>query len=1657
MKATKKILSFLLALVMLLGMFPMAAAAGEDVTISTGHTAEYMQDHYLSQIVLHGTGGTLSGDGYSWKVILPADTDTTKPLDISLTGSVYASMASARFLWACGTEEVVGDMPIATQNPQTLTVMPEWKSGRATITVGVGVEAKIITSYAIKLEIEGSEPDYSVVELDETNAKKYFLGSLEVENAEVIKSEVYDTAFSGSSKHKATVDFTLASMPEGGIVNLKLNAMATGSAYITADGGSRVEYNGEYTAQIDLNKAFSVVFVTYSTATNSTVRGTYTVNFEIEGGDYDLPPVLTGAAEAAAEVWLPDSYTLDLSEIFTDPNRDELTYSVCINGKDAEEADPNYTFTPQTAGEYVLVFTAFDGYDTSEAYTVTITVPHNEAPVISGDAVYSFTAVRFAPWSIDLSAAFTDADGDELTYAVKTSGGNYLPVSGSVYTYTPTEENEATVTFKANDGHADSEEYTVTLQIEQQKVSHVVAVGQTVSNGSFDHIRITDTNDGIIDGLSLSMEGTTLSVTLPRTVGANGKVRAWFHLTQNGSDGTTALPFVSTKTGASGTSSGQARYNIVSYCDTALSSGKALATVYFYNKIPSATNNAYTTYTVRYALENNAPVLTGAASKADRVVAGEAYAVAFHEIFSDADGDELTYTVSVNGGAAETVDADYSYMPTVATTDVLVFTASDGLDVSEAYTLTLDVSNSSVTYDVTVYVPEGLSPVFYATAGYDESGVDTFTETAPLTAMAGATADGFTAYTVKVPETVSVISFRDSVWGGASAEVSEGKALYLEDFSGYIDHIHAGQYVTADQAVFMVKDNGGHYAVSGGSATDEELDGMTYYRFLLPAIGNDGTYTFIAKGTGDLASIYGETVQPTFALEPDGQTFAALSLTVSDPITITVPEGCEAALYRQINNYNTTKIEHITKKTANGLTVFTFKSPGSANYNSWRAWDPNDESKITKAGFFNYNETAVTVTWSDEDPASDVQVGYSDTLLGMRHDATAVVNVNAQNHLVLAQDGSFRLRGFRWWQIINNDVNNIMVEPDFTYTVHTGADVIGIDATNGGNGMGNRMDITATGTGMAVVEVGFDAISMQRLGYEQSGFVFGACDPDRTALVVVSVGEATVDADFGIAASGAADSWDAEFDTFYFVGEQGRMALSPNMEGTLSVSHDKGKTWKPLTAKDGVYTAPIISGNNILKLETESGVDYQVVRGGKITVSLTNVTSGKEADAPIAAGDTVQISFDGLHHAMSKMSGIYNPGYQGGTTAFYSAKVGDAYVGATSGVEPQYRIVRSATFAVPESVKEGDVIDLVGGYLTYNNMGSGAGAHRGITDTGVGTNTSATSKTGANCRLPDLKLTVGSNEITWEETVEPEITKFSMTGSNMTLGNELEVNFLFKKADLTGTDNVAIVTHHMADGTTKVTEIAQADWASMGTTYHKVSARIAAKEMADTLTIEIVDADGYVLNEAYSDSVRGYAGRALASSSTTEFVRIMMIDMLNYGAAAQAHFKYNTADLANNALTEEQQALATAKVECINKQVKDATVYGANLSLEDSILLNTFFKGLKGKDIASMYAMVRFTDFQGNAKEVRMEGSEFEQYGSSGDIYKIVVDDVVLADAKTLVTVTLYSADGTVFGAGTDSVESYVARAEENGADTYGLYANIMKFAASAYNYIINK
>ena len=171
--------------------------------------------------------------------------------------------------------------------------------------------------------------------------------------------------------------------------------------------------------------------------------------------------------------------------------------------------------------------------------------------------------------------------------------------------------------------------------------------------------------------------------------------------------------------------------------------------------------------------------------------------------------------------------------------------------------------------------------------------------------------------------------------------------------------------------------------------------------------------------------------------------------------------------------------------------------------------------------------------------------------------------------------------------------------------------------------------------------------------------------------------------------------------------------------------------------------------------------------------------------------------------------------------------------------------------------------------------------------------------------------------------------------------------------------------------------------------------------------------------------------------------KTMYVEMLNYGAAAQVEFGYDTDNLVNADLTDEMKACAIESVELENDQVKGTNNVGSNLTLENQILLNIYFKAAALTD--DTYAVVTFTDHNGNAKEITVKSSEYDTKGS----YKIVViDDIVLADAFQLVTVNVYDAEGNVVAYGSDSVESYASRMSK-GDD---LYMAIAKFAKAAYN-----
>lgn len=135
-------------------------------------------------------------------------------------------------------------------------------------------------------------------------------------------------------------------------------------------------------------------------------------------------------------------------------------------------------------------------------------------------------------------------------------------------------------------------------------------------------------------------------------------------------------------------------------------------------------------------------------------------------------------------------------------------------------------------------------------------------------------------------------------------------------------------------------------------------------------------------------------------------------------------------------------------------------------------------------------------------------------------------------------------------------------------------------------------------------------------------------------------------------------------------------------------------------------------------------------------------------------------------------------------------------------------------------------------------------------------------------------------------------------------------------------------------------EIPSTSWMSQtisGEAYWIVAATgLAVKEMNASVEIYVKDAEGKKVSTTKTTSLREYAESKLQNTENAEFKTV--VDMLNYGAAAQNHFKHDTENLANRNLTAEQQNLATQNI-ALGTVTAEATGVSKTVSFESDIVL----------------------------------------------------------------------------------------------------------------------
>ena len=280
------------------------------------------------------------------------------------------------------------------------------------------------------------------------------------------------------------------------------------------------------------------------------------------------------------------------------------------------------------------------------------------------------------------------------------------------------------------------------------------------------------------------------------------------------------------------------------------------------------------------------------------------------------------------------------------------------------------------------------------------------------------------------------------------------------------------------------------------------------------------------------------------------------------------------------------------------------------------------------------------------------------------------------------------------------------------------------------------------------------------------------------------------------------------------------------------------------------------------------------------------------------------------------------------------------------------------------------------------------------------------------------------------------------------MGNALDMMFAFPK---NAVDNwtgyyVRIEREYSKDKNgiikdTEVIDVPYNEWTTSGNYYVVTYTGLAAKEMCDKITLVVYNSNGVAASYPWVDSMRDYAMRRF-EQVTTATAKSLFVEMLRYGAAAQQNFGYGVDDLATSRFEEKHESYFTEIKPFEAKLNQGDKWVGSNIKLESNISFWIAFRGLT----TDMYAIVDYNDHYGAPKNYRIEGTEF---GLSGSYYYLDIDTLVVADARQVITVTIYNADGSVYTTCQESIEDYLARR----SSVSDLFGAIMRYADAAYDY----
>lgn len=175
----------------------------------------------------------------------------------------------------------------------------------------------------------------------------------------------------------------------------------------------------------------------------------------------DVPPVVANPiADVTVEYNTPE-YIIDLTNVFSDANGDEIVKTVQSNSNEAlvntviAGNTLTLTFAENESGaaDIVILATA-NGLTVTDAFVATVLPAPDQPPVVVNPIEDITVTENAADYPIDLSNVFSDPDGDELTFSVLANSNPELmstTISGNIFTlsFAPDMNGFATIVIQA--------------------------------------------------------------------------------------------------------------------------------------------------------------------------------------------------------------------------------------------------------------------------------------------------------------------------------------------------------------------------------------------------------------------------------------------------------------------------------------------------------------------------------------------------------------------------------------------------------------------------------------------------------------------------------------------------------------------------------------------------------------------------------------------------------------------------------------------------------------------------------------------------------------------------------------------------------------------------------------------------------------------------------------------------------------------------------------------------------------------------------------------------------------------------------------------------------------------------------------------------------